>query len=327
MTRVAVIGAGLAGLVLARRLRDRADVTVVEKSRSLGGRMATRRYGRYQFDHGAQYFRARTEAFRAFVGPLIKQGVVAPWPARVVDVADGKVLGEVAEEAEAPPLVALPGMNGLGRHLAAGLRLKWQRPVARVVHNRRCWRLLDEDDAVVTEADWVVVTAPAPQAHRLLPEDFAGRGAVGAIGMSACFALMLGLRRKPLLDWQAARIRGSEIRWIAVDSSKPGRPAACSLVVHGTSDWSKAHMDEKPEQIESVMIEAASEVTGDRLGEAEICPMHRWRYARADTRTGPASFVDPDRRLAACGDWCVDGRVEAAFTSAMDLAASLEKIL
>lgn len=327
MTRVAVIGAGLAGLVLARRLHDRVALTVVEKSRSLGGRMATRRYGRYQFDHGAQYFRARTEAFRAFVAPLIEQGVVAPWPARVLDVADGEVVGEAPEDPGSPRLVALPGMNGLGRHLATGLQFKGQRTVARVVRAERHWRILDQDGAVVTEADWVVVTAPGPQTHRLLPEDFAGRETVGAIRMRGCFALMLGLRHKLSLDWQAARIRGSQIRWIAVDNSKPGRPAACSLVVHGASDWSEAHMEEAPAEIEAAMIEAASEATGETLGDAEVCRLHRWRYAMADARTGPASFVDPDRRLAACGDWCVDGRVEAAFNSAMDLAASLEKIL
>jgi predicted NAD/FAD-dependent oxidoreductase len=327
VTHVAVVGAGLAGLVLARRLRERVEVTVVEKSRSLGGRMATRRYGRYQFDHGAQYFRARTSAFRTFVSALIEEGVVAPWPARVVEVAGSAIVHELAEDPDSPRLVALPGMNGLGRHLATGVRVRRQRPVASLVRAGMGWRLLDAAGAVVTEADWVIVTAPAPQAYSLLPEDFAGASQIGAVPMSGCFALMLGLRRKLPLAWQAARVSGGSISWIAVDSSKPGRPGACSIVVHAAPDWSEAHMDAEPADTEAAMIEAASEVIGEALADAEVRRLHRWRYAMADPRTGPACFVDPDRQLAVCGDWCVDGRVEAAFISAMDLAARLEQVL
>lgn len=327
MTQVAVVGAGLAGLVLARRLHGCAQVTVFEKSRSLGGRMATRRYGRYQFDHGASDFRARTAAFRTFVAALIEQGVVAPWPARVVELVGSEVVRELAEDPDAPRLVALPGMNGLGRHLAAGLKVRRQRPVASLERTKMRWRLLDAGGVLLAEADWVVVTAPAPQAMRLLPEGFDTENLIGETRMSGCFALMLGLRRKLSLDWQAARLSGGPIRWIAVDSSKPGRPQACSLVVHAAPDWSEAHMEEEPGAIEAALIETASEATGRALSDAEVCRLHRWRYAHTDTRTGPACFFDPESRLAACGDWCVDGRVEAAFTSAMELAARLEHAL
>ena len=67
MKKVAIIGAGLAGLTLARRLRGFASVTVLEKSRGLGGRMATRRSDNFEFDHGAQFFTARSTAFRDFI--------------------------------------------------------------------------------------------------------------------------------------------------------------------------------------------------------------------------------------------------------------------
>jgi predicted NAD/FAD-dependent oxidoreductase len=57
---VAVIGAGLSGLVAARPLVDHGHrVQVVEKARDPGGRMATRRTDSYAFGHGAQYFTVR----------------------------------------------------------------------------------------------------------------------------------------------------------------------------------------------------------------------------------------------------------------------------
>lgn len=51
-----IIGAGLSGLILAQRLKTAgANFLVVEKSKSVGGRMATRRDGDATFDHGAQF--------------------------------------------------------------------------------------------------------------------------------------------------------------------------------------------------------------------------------------------------------------------------------
>ncbi|MFM7274112.1 MAG: FAD-dependent oxidoreductase, partial [Gammaproteobacteria bacterium] len=57
--RIAVIGAGIAGLALARALADAAEVTVFEKSRGAGGRMSTRRQEPWHFDHGTQFFTVR----------------------------------------------------------------------------------------------------------------------------------------------------------------------------------------------------------------------------------------------------------------------------
>ena len=43
MVKIAVIGAGLGGLIAARLLNNLADVSVFEKARGVGGRMSTRR--------------------------------------------------------------------------------------------------------------------------------------------------------------------------------------------------------------------------------------------------------------------------------------------
>jgi renalase len=59
-----IVGAGLSGLLAASTLqREGWDVTVVDKGRDVGGRMATRRIGRGNFDYGAQFFTVRGERF------------------------------------------------------------------------------------------------------------------------------------------------------------------------------------------------------------------------------------------------------------------------
>ena len=56
-----IIGAGMAGMAAARTLVNaNLPVLVLDKGRGISGRMATRRWGDATFDHGAQYFSAKT---------------------------------------------------------------------------------------------------------------------------------------------------------------------------------------------------------------------------------------------------------------------------
>ncbi len=62
--KIAVIGAGMAGITIARKLAQNNKVIIFDKARGIGGRMATRRIGDYHFDHGAQYFTAKNSDFK-----------------------------------------------------------------------------------------------------------------------------------------------------------------------------------------------------------------------------------------------------------------------
>ena len=92
-TRVAVVGAGISGLICARTLAENGcDVNVYEKSRGVGGRMSTRRVDdTLSFDHGAQYFTARDGRFKRYVESWIDDGLVQPWHGRIVVVEKGVI--------------------------------------------------------------------------------------------------------------------------------------------------------------------------------------------------------------------------------------------
>jgi predicted NAD/FAD-dependent oxidoreductase len=51
--------------------------------------------------------------------------------------------------------------------------------------------------------------------------------------------------------------------------------------------------------------------------------LHRWRYANVGNEESELTLVDDKNRLAACGDWCSEGRVEAAYLSARRIVSKL----
>ena len=71
----------MAGLTAARLLADAGQVvTVLDKGRRPGGRMATRQLaGGALADHGAQFFTVRSEAFSAAVARWLDEGTVREW--------------------------------------------------------------------------------------------------------------------------------------------------------------------------------------------------------------------------------------------------------
>ena len=114
--RIAIIGAGLSGLTAAHGLKDIADVTVFEKARGVGGRMSTRYADPYQFDHGAQYFTARSDAFKGFLKSHIDSGLIQPWEPKIVTLEKGKK--PYKRDWFEPHYVAVPRMNMLVKELA-----------------------------------------------------------------------------------------------------------------------------------------------------------------------------------------------------------------
>ena len=141
--------------------------------------------------------------------------------------------------------------------------------------------------------------------------------------MLACFALLLGFERPVALEWQAAVVHNADVSWIAVNSSKPGRPQPFTLVVHSSNSFAETHIESTLDDVLSHLAGELLDVTGIEAAGAGFRTLHRWRYANIDRQAGEPALIDVERGLAACGDWCIRGRVEAGFTSAMTLAESL----
>lgn len=323
MTRIAIIGAGLAGLTLAHRLQPHADVVVFDKSRGVGGRMASRRVGHFHFDHGAQFFTARSLAFRRFLQDYRARGIVQEWRPRVLTLApDEKPYKRNWFE---PHYVAVPGMTALCKALAFDLdvRLGMQVGVPQQQDNGQ-WSLPLGNNERSEAFDWVLSTVPAPQARGLLPSAFAQQALLAEVRLEPCMALMLGFEDAPGWRFDAARIKHPVLDWLGCEASRPGRGELFAVTLQSTTQWAARHLHEPDGYIAECMLSALLAVSGQPLPPIAVQEVKRWSYAQANAPEEPLLLLDTRLKLAACGDWTRGGRVEGAFLSAQDLAAALQ---
>jgi hypothetical protein len=327
MTRIAVIGAGLSGLAFAQALADDARIRLFEKSRGFGGRMATRRHDPFQFDHGAQFFTAKSKTFQMFLEPYLERGIVARWDARCVELEDGRVTSRLSWSAEYPHYVGVPGMNAFGSAVGDNLDVQLNTRVGEISRSAGAWQLWDIEGGDLGRFDWVVSSVPATQAMTLLPDTFAHRDIVDNCEMPGCYTLMLGFNAAPALDWDAALVKDAPISWISVNSSKPGREGASSLVVQASNSWTGANMELDERSVIARLLAQTSRAIGQDASRAQHIALHYWRYANPGLRQGAQSLIDSGQQLAAIGDWCIRGRIESAFLSGLNAAQKIRGLI
>ena len=317
--RVAVIGAGLAGLTCARALADHnLDLTVFEKSAGYGGRCATRRDGPWRFDHGAQYFTVRDARLRPYVQSWQQQGLIVPWQGALAVHEQGQ--WQLAKPG-VRRWVAVPGMSALGAHLATDLTVQLNTCVALLQREGRQWRLVADSGADLGVFDVVLTCVPAPQA-RVLLEPVApqlAQRAAEAI-MHPTWAAMLVLGERPAFAWDGAFLNDDPVLgWISRDASKPQRGADETWVLHASRAWSVAHLADDKADAAAAMTAAFRQVIGHDLTPVHAVA-HRWMYALPDPVAQDAALHDAALGIGAGGDWCGGPRIEGALLSGMALA-------
>lgn len=313
--RIAVVGAGIAGATAARTLADAGHaVTVFEKARGPGGRMASRRTSREpdapSFDHGCQLL-----SEDAALAPT------EPWTHRLA-AATGTSITSISARSRPVPI---PRMNAPVAALLEGhadIQAVYAARIARV----QCAAgpvTLHTDDTDLGTFDAAVITAPAPQTHILLEAcapSIAERAS--AVTYDPNWTLML---ERPAdaepLPFDAAEIQGHPVAWLCHDSAKPGRDPSGPQrwIAQFAADFSRNTIDEDPEAIAPRLLAAAREHLG--RDAAIVQPPHRWRYAFVTAAVGQPCLVDGS--IAAAGDWLLGNRAHHAARSGLAAAAAV----
>jgi photolyase PhrII len=299
-TRVAVIGAGVSGLICARTLCDHGlQVAVFDKGGRPGGRLSTRPADGWTYDHGAQYFTVRDPRFRRYVDSWIEDGLVDEWTGRIVAFENGErrpVSGGTQR------YVGVPEMNSIAAHLATDCDVRC-RVLVRDLERRDDGWIVKHDDGEDGPFDRVVVAIPGPQALRLLGPAPGLAERVQTVRLNPCWAVLVAFADAVEVDFDGAFVNDGPLSWIARNGSKPGR-ASETWVLHAGPAWTRDHLDDPPESVGDRLIKAFAEVGGVELpGEIER-QVHHWRYAiPAEPLPEPALF-DDELGIGVCGDWC-----------------------
>lgn len=307
--RVAIIGAGIAGLACARRLGEAGlEATLFEKSPGVGGRLATRRAdlggSEIAFDHGATHFTARSEGFTRLVTGWEKAGLAARWPA-----------------AGADSWVGTPTMTAPLKALAEGLDVRLSRPVTALTRSRAGWALHSEAKRL-GKFDVAVIAIPAEQAAPLLSlHDFEMARAAMSVRYNPCWTAMFAFRDK--IDELPDFLRGSgPIVTAARESAKPGRAPGERWVVQADWAWSEAHLACDSASVAPSLLAALAQMAGRELPPPIHCAANRWLFSQPAGQDLKLLW-NPAIGLGACGDWLYHGFAEYAWLSGHVLGAAI----
>jgi len=311
-----IVGAGMAGLSAGGELRKRGwGVTLLDKGRAPGGRMATRRIGQHKLDHGAQFFTVRDARFREVVTGWEEEGLATPWFGD-----DGHVRYRGVE-----------GMNSLTKRMAEGLDVRTGTRVVRVEAAGGGWSVVAESGQEF-QADALLLTPPSGQSADLMescaeiPAEIVS--AMRAIEFDACLALLVvldGASRVPAPGY--VRPDKGPVEWIADNTQKGvatrsgARSPAAALTIHARADFSRMYFETAEDQVTGALLQAADPWLGSQVVSSQL---HRWKYAKPVEAPRPEClFVTVPAPLAVAGDAFGRSRVEAAFLSGLAAAEKL----
>ncbi len=323
---VVIVGAGVAGLTVGRSVSNRGQsVAILEKSRGLGGRLATRRLPGTHADHGVCYLKPKGEAFGQLIAEAVEAGALRVWTEEIHSLVDGHLVANPTQAYSSPQ-----GITALAKWMARGLRVELGQRTVGVGYQGDHWRI-ETDQGLVLEARQLVLAIPPAQAADLLEtcgvcaELIATLRGVEFAPSIAAIATYPADKTPP--HWQGINCFGDELLgWIGLESSKQDSPVQPVVVVQSNAAFATQHLNTEGLDTEGwdivgrELLDRAAQVTHlPWLKTPELLQVHRWRYAFA-TKPLVERYLAPGNGLFICGDWCGGDRVESAFLSGMAVA-------
>jgi hypothetical protein len=315
--KVAIVGAGIAGLSCARELTARgASPTVFEKSRGPGGRCATRRSGHFFWDSGATSLLPRGKTLERVITEELDTSELVRVTKPVAIHENLRVRPGDPGRGNGNRYCYQNGINTLAKLLGQGLNVRANTPVSEV-------RAVGDQFEIAGEAfDHLVLTAPIPQVSLMLWSLNETRP-LANVRYRACISIMLGyetpLPERPyfaLLDPEQSH----PLTWLSLESVKvPGRPS--TLVAQMNRSFSRREYERPDSDLVASILPYLVQLVGPEFGKPVVSSVMRWKYSQ------PESFarfedVNPARsRLWIASDGLLGGHLEDAYEIGVRVAS------
>lgn len=330
---IGIIGASISGLIAGKRLADAGhDVTIIEKQRSVGGRLATVKLDGINLDYGISHFSAETKTFQTFVDDLKDRGLAREWT-REFALYDGTELHEINPNTE-PKIryVGTEGNQSIANGLSRWVDIKSEEKAAGLTYigpdrsKKRSW-MINLTDASVFECDAVIIATPAVEAYGVI-QTVQNRTATrkiirhidevrydGRISLACTFD-------REIPDWKGIKCNNSDISWIGNESSKQEGAEKAGLVIQSSGEFYRRHAQSDDETVKELLLEEASTVLDSWVLQPKSTYLHRWSYFEAQNPFDDY-FMELEMEeapLALIGDYLGGTSLENAFVSGYNLA-------
>ncbi len=355
MAPIGIVGAGLAGAGAAYALRSTDhDVTILEKSRGVGGRAATRRRDGCRYDHGANYVKLPDQRTGDLIRDLGEDGLVDIEEPVWTFGADGEITPGDGDDEHKYTWEA--GVTQFAKRLLAetDAEVRTTTRAESIVRDGTAdgdgaWTVTDTDGDDHGPFDALLLTPPAPQTADLLSatewSDDSGtladlHTAVEATEFRTVRTLVLHYPFELDVPWYGLVDvdKAHEIGWLSREECKRGHvpDGEGLLIVQMSPEWSTAHYDDPLEEATDAAATLAADLVGDdRLTEPDWVDDQGWRYALPNEELDGDGATDADAVAAAedaglflAGDWVAGrGRVAAALWNGTDAGESIAERL
>lgn len=292
--RIAIIGAGLSGLSAARHLSKNlpCSLHIFEKSRSVSGRCATKtNFSTTPLDHGPPYF-VLSPTVQSIVPELVENLVRLPPDA--IQTPSLQIIPQ-----NAPLYYMQDGNAGLGKLLFPGAIIT-RATVKKVQPDGRMHiiRYGKEDIETIGPFDYVICTAPLPQAADILQVDEEIAAKWKAFFVPQLTALLeYDLTVVPLKSPAHAAASGlppyaiSDKIWAGCETYKRGGPEGRVVFVgHATEEFSRRHLEDEGENWLPLIRKEVETLWSINENARVQAFAKRWRYAKV--KGGAASEKD-----------------------------------
>ena len=315
-----IIGGGITGLIIANILqRNGIKITVLDKGRGIGGRLATRRVTQGDsiegiFDYGTQYFSVESPQFQVWVDDWLKNGVAKEWY-RGSNETNGK-----------PIYCGVNGTRAIAKYLAKDLDVHTKTKVVRVKYDRK-WQVETENNEQY-EGDMLVITSPVPQSLSLLddsliPLPLEVRFSLEEIEYHPCIAVLALLEKPSKIPVPGGiALEDDALVWLGDNYQKGISPKGYAVTIHANHQFSDYYWDSDDAEIAYKLFIAAADYLDSPVISYQV---HRWRYSVPKTFYNQPCLTLLELPLVMAGDAFVAPTIEGAVTSGIAAAQSISQ--